>query len=96
MYSFGFFPSILKPTRITNSSATLIDNIFVNNLLFSNADLLDADIFDHLPIFATLDKFSYVQNKGATIINNASSPSLKRNFCPNYVKNFSIELQNCT
>ena len=37
-----------------------------------------------------------MQNKCATITNNALSPSLKRNFCPNNVKNFSIELQNCT
>ena len=80
MYSFGFFPSILKPTRITNSSATLIDNIFINNPLFSNAGLLDIDISDHLQIFAILDKFSHVQDKYATITNNASSPSLKRNF----------------
>ena len=91
-----FFPSISKPTRITNSSATLIDNIFMNNPLFSNAGLLDVDISDHFLIFAILNKFSYVQNKCAIINNNASSPSLKRNFCPNNVYNFSIELQNCT
>ena len=96
MNSFGFFPSILKPTRIANSSAILIDNIFINNPLFSNAGLLNVDISDHLPIFAILDKFSHVQDKCATITNNASSPSLKRNFRPNNVNNFSIELQNCT
>ena len=27
-----FFPLISKPTRITSSTATLIDNIFTNNL----------------------------------------------------------------
>ena len=30
MYSNGFIPLIARPTRITNSSATLIDNIFTN------------------------------------------------------------------
>ena len=30
MYSNGFIPLITRPTRITNSSATLIDNIFTN------------------------------------------------------------------
>ena len=30
--SFGFRPLILQPTRITGSSATLIDNIFTNNI----------------------------------------------------------------
>ena len=32
MYSNMFFPLITRPTRITSSSATLIDNIFTNNL----------------------------------------------------------------
>ena len=32
MFSSSFYPLISRPTRITNRSATLIDNIFVNNL----------------------------------------------------------------
>lgn len=30
MYSLGLIPTILKPSRITTTSATLIDNIFTN------------------------------------------------------------------
>ena len=30
-YASSFFPLITKPTRITDKTATLIDNIFVNN-----------------------------------------------------------------
>ena len=30
MYASSFYPLITKPTRITKTSATLIDNIFVN------------------------------------------------------------------
>ena len=30
--SFGLFPMILLPTRVTKDSATIIDNIFTNNL----------------------------------------------------------------
>ena len=29
--SYSMYPSITKPTRITSTSATLIDNIFTNN-----------------------------------------------------------------
>ena len=52
MYSNGFYPLISKPTRITSHSATLIDNIFSNDLdnhKFSG--ILWSDISDHLPIF---------------------------------------------
>ena len=31
-YSFGLYPLTDKPTRITQSSATLIDNIFTNEM----------------------------------------------------------------
>ena len=52
LYSYGVFPKIDKPTRITAVSATLIDNIFTN-VLSSNAKcgVLCNDISDHLPIF---------------------------------------------
>ena len=53
LYSFSFSPLITKPTRITDNTATLIDNIFTN---FSPnkkgvAGILCTDITDHLPIF---------------------------------------------
>jgi len=57
MYSYGFFPVINKPTRITTTSATLIDNIFCNGLndtkMFNG--LLLTDISDHLPLFCIIN-----------------------------------------
>ena len=53
LFSCNLFPLISKPTRITNTSATLIDNIYVtNNLTVTHADILYADISDHFPIYA--------------------------------------------
>ena len=47
-----FYPLISKPTRITNSSATLIDNIFVNNFdECYKCGILLTDLSDHLPVF---------------------------------------------
>ena len=49
-----FYPLINRPTRITKSSATLIDNIYCNMSNISNtmaAGLLDANISDHKGIF---------------------------------------------
>ena len=45
MYSNGFYPLISKPTRITSHSATLIDNIFSNDLdNHKNSGILWSDI----------------------------------------------------
>ena len=58
MYSFGLYPLIDKPTRVTDSSATLIDNIFTNELRHNlTCGILFNDISDNLPIFA-LCKYS--------------------------------------
>ena len=50
--SFGLFPLINSPTRITSTSATLIDNIFTNVLdAHFDCGCICVDITDHLPIF---------------------------------------------
>ena len=52
MFSSAFYPLISKPTRITNISATLIDNIFVNDLEECHkCGILYTDLSDHLPVF---------------------------------------------
>ena len=56
MYSLGLYPLIDLPSRITNHSSTLIDNIFTNAKEYNNVGgLLVNDITDHLPIFAFCD-----------------------------------------
>ncbi len=48
----GLIPTITKPTRITHTSATLIDNIYINVANSSKIEsaILMQDISDHLPI----------------------------------------------
>ena len=56
IYDKGLLPMITKPTRITTSSATLIDNIFVDDLLYASTEsgiILD-DSSDHLPCYCVL------------------------------------------
>ena len=56
MYGLGLYLLIDKPTRITDNSTTLIDNIFTNELLFNVTSgisgIMYNDISDHLPMFA--------------------------------------------
>ena len=57
MYASSFYPLITKPTRITKNTATLIDNIFVNNVSrISKKGILISDLSDHLPIFCTTNQ----------------------------------------
>lgn len=53
LYSNMFLPLITRPSRITSHTATLIDNIFLNDFFDrSRSGLLISDISDHLPIFS--------------------------------------------
>ena len=55
LFSNGYYPLITKPTRITASSKTLIDNIYTNELCFPVVcGILLNDISDHLPIFTCI------------------------------------------
>ena len=52
LYSYGLHPLIIKSTRITKESATIIDNIFTNELQrITFSGLIINDLSDHLPIF---------------------------------------------
>ena len=54
LYSHAFLPLINCPTRITPTSATIIDNIFTNNIDERECrqnGILVTDISDHFPIF---------------------------------------------
>ena len=33
LYGYGLYPLICRPTRVSSGSATLIDNIFTNNIV---------------------------------------------------------------
>ena len=52
MFSSSFYPLITKPRRITKTTATMIDNIFVNKLEGNfKTGILLTDLSDHLPVF---------------------------------------------
>ena len=52
MYSHGLYPLINKPTRITLFTATIIDNVFTNNITHETVNgIITTDISDHLRVF---------------------------------------------
>ena len=59
MTAHNLLPTIIRPTRITTHSATLIDNIFTNAWPEINeAKIITSDISDHLPIYTSFN-FSF-------------------------------------
>ena len=62
--SQSFLPTITKPTRITEGTATLIDNILTNDFVNHTTGILETDLSDHLPVFLIADTMhNHVQNK---------------------------------
>ena len=52
LVSYRLVPTILRPTRITQDSATLIDNIFTNVPTdHLDSAIITEDLSDHLPIY---------------------------------------------
>jgi len=51
LFSYSYLPAIKYPTRITEHSKTLLDNVFVNLSIVSfDSVILFNDISDHLPV----------------------------------------------
>ena len=88
MYSYSLFPCITKLTRVTSKPASLLDNIFYNNIV-DNQDvftgILYTDISDYFPIFY-IDK--------ATGIKNPPKYFKKRIYSQESLELFSNLLQN--
>jgi hypothetical protein len=82
--SHHFLPMILQPTRITPTTATLIDNIFTNSpVSVTNSAIIISDISDHLPIITWIENTSKPLNK-------LGNPQLVRTINDNTTSNFKL------
>jgi len=89
--SSGFFPKITLPTRLSQRSGTLIDNILSNitkHTINSTGGIIHTSISDHFPIFVTMDetppmvekpKYVTLENKSDEDMNNFKNASLFTN-----------------
>jgi hypothetical protein len=87
LLSCNFLPTIHNPTRISDKSATLIDNIFVNcvKCKYSSA-IVYSDISDHLPVALHL-------TANLPKVEKTDSIS-KRFFDTRSIEEFNIQLSN--
>ena len=83
-------PFFNRLTRITYYSATLIDNIFVNNPSIMQqliSGILFSDISDHLPIFTIQPNKPLMSTDNVNVV--------RRDINPRTLSIFQLELKNC-
>ena len=78
IYNHSCIPLITKPTRVTSTSASLIDNIFSNILPPPNSGILVTDISDHFPIFTTLPSTHNSYRQKPVFVRQHSEDNLHR------------------
>ena len=81
LYTNVFYPTISKPTRVTEHSATLLDNIITNNTGYCiKSGVLYAynDISDHFPVFNLLQINSKITKMYAYIFKRMNTAKILR------------------
>ena len=83
--SQGFYPKITRPTRISENSNTLIDNIFTNNLRNKHTSgILTSPIADHFMHFCILEGDQHIsQNSRYIEIESITA---------NSIQNFKVDI----
>ena len=73
MISYGFLPHILQPTRITDHTAKLIDNIFVNaNEFVATRGNLVCELTDNFPNFLIINKLYWTASNMTRFVRDYS------------------------
>ena len=94
---YHMVPTITRPTRITDNSATLIDNLFVSQKLQDKykSSILINDFSDHLPCYVILQDVTELKASLQTVSFHRFSEKVKLKICENIRKiDWQTELTN--
>jgi cytidylate kinase len=71
LFKYNVLSVINKPTRVSKTSATAIDNFFINNYLETTFEtgIFQTDISDHFPIFLKVNYLKTVLDSQSNVIN---------------------------
>ena len=84
LYTNAFYPTISKPTRVTEHSATLLDNIITNITGYCiKSGVLYNDISDHFPVFNALQIDSKTTKKYEYIFKRMNTVKILKNLTQN-------------
>ena len=96
MHALSLIPTISKPTRIADTSCTLIDNIFARNLGNFKSGILTMELSDHLPIYIIYNNIFAIQplcpeKITYRIINESSLNNLYQSFNMDNLEEILVE-----
>jgi len=78
IFSNGFIPIIVKPTRICSSTATLIDHIYTNNIsTVGQSGIIITDVADHFGIFHIATKKVAIIDSNVKYIRHLSEAKIQ-------------------
>ena len=85
IFTRGCVPMITKPTRVTMSSASLIDHIYTNNVEYScTSGIVITDLADHFGIFHCIDFFTDANiSKFKSYLDQTDYRNILSTSCPN-------------
>ena len=95
--SYGLLQLITTPTRITNTSSTLIDHIYTNVCAYYiQSGCIEAGISDHLPVYAIFENFNCEPLKKVTKDLRNFRKFSKDSFCNDLSNAQWREIYDCT
>ena len=96
MQSYSFFPTIDKPTRVNSNSATLIDNIFVNQIgrEITSGNII-SDISDHYSQFCIIKSFKIKELPQKTMYRKFSRDTEENIHSELSEINWDLAMSNC-
>jgi hypothetical protein len=80
MFTYFMNPQIIQPTRITDHTATLIDNIFLNSIEYDtmSGNLLTDITTDHLPNFLIINRIGTFKKENISYKRNYTKINQER------------------
>jgi len=96
LQSFSFIPTIDKPTRVNSNSATLIDNIFVNQIgrEITSGNII-SDISDHYSQFCIIKSLKVKEPPQRTMYRKFSRHTEEKNHSELSEINWDLAMRNC-
>ena len=85
---YGFLPHILQPTRVTEHTATVIDNIFINNLQDDISGNVLLILSDHFAQMVSVNR-EQIDSKNINMYRRDYSKLSSDSFC------VDVSIQNC-
>ena len=78
MTEHHFYPMVNKPTRVTDNTASIVDNIYSDSMIAAKIGILSCDISDHFPIFCIFNNLSIKTEKPTITKRKLNKTNMKK------------------